>query len=889
MAYRKNPSASIPQQPYPKNFNTATVSDDTFKLLNILDSFHDFTGKRNNISLLTTGLVTGIFEGILNGNTPPGFKKYCNKSELEHEIFEEFVTNNSNITKFESLPLNGTVSKTGVKSLKGRYKYTAKDIENKKNAIIPISGKIAELYNIDVSKIVIVLDEGAMLNCSEEYTYLNSYAHWFDGGSGTACKYVPEKNKKILDQEVSVSKETNQLFYLDKITGNYNSNSKNYEGSLNFIDETDHPFSKGLQDENRGVGVVKTATLIKTNQTLTNTLWVGGDKWFDGIQQKILTHTPNNALDFVNKSCMFLMDIKRSGDALQIESCKANIQDKILIFVTIDKIAATIAVNKGIRTILTTIDKPTNDTVFAIKFATLLEPRGLYRTTHAVAKTLKRAPSQPLPPPIKLARTQDPNDIRMVLIEFLKNRIPDADDNSKLLPFIKSDVDMFVKHLKTYKHSKLPQFSAKQKTDIKDHVAIFTHHIDAYIKTPNYPTPIMKAYLEAIKSLTNKYIEEDNYISLFEHVYYYIYNICRIILAINGKEKGRGRTVTTETLNVLNNEDMPFIKNIIIAKYITHIFSGITDININWGSSPMSSIYIEYFLKLQEKRSTSITQADITNVDRLMINIETFIRSDDEFKELKKNLNILEFLKDSKIATDKLEMLCNSLPPNSHFTPVAALVAAQCDPHYLLKDILKRLLHITLSNIVDDVGMVDVNTSVQEGGFNSEHSPNKLLSDKQLQLIENLKKSYRDYTYNSTEQDLYNFMKLPFEVKHMIIQNSYDKERIIKHVFETFYTNSKFDKKELSVIRYCKKVLGVSLESSRRSGGNAFVLFRESVYFYPEYIDPVMCVYMKYKNSLLPVNIAYQELKLKSFSQKEKPTVARTLTYKGGIALINYL
>lgn len=93
---------------------------------------------------------------------------------------------------------------------------------------------------------------------------------------------------------------------------------------------------------------------IQDNKVENTKTWVIGNKWFNTQITEIHEQSSNDPVTFVNNSCMFLMDLKRAGDGLQIETAKHTVNGKAPIFITRDYIAATISANNGIRTILTT-------------------------------------------------------------------------------------------------------------------------------------------------------------------------------------------------------------------------------------------------------------------------------------------------------------------------------------------------------------------------------------------------------------------------------------------------------------------------------------------------------------------------------------------------------
>jgi hypothetical protein len=183
----------------------------------------------------------------------------------------------------------------------------------------------------------------------------------------------------------------------------------------------------------------------------------------------------------------------------------------------------------------------------------------------------------------------------------------------------------------------------------------------------------------------------------------------------------------------------------------------------------------------------------------------------------------------------------------------------------------------------------------------------KKTGGQQSSLIKRLKTPFENYDYKTK---LEGFMKHPFGVKEMIIKLCEPDVRkaILLDVFNKYYKSDSYDinvlKKELLILKETKKLIpqdhGIisggaykllrnteSLQKLRNNfkpdrinstvTGNqknlkeklkqeilkqeklkqtqklAFKLFVEYIDIFPEYIDPVMMIYMKYSNSPLPV------------------------------------
>jgi len=546
---------------------------------------------------------------------------------------------------------------------------------------------------------------------------------------------------------------------------------------------------------------------------------------------------------------MFLMDLKRAGDGLQIETAKHTIEGKIPIFVTLDLIAATISANKGIRTILTKVDNKTS-----LKYAHLLG--------HVSLQDMRA----PVIQEIIVRKQKVQPDLQKELNDLLHNITkPDYEGNI-------SNAAKFTKMLTAI----TPKFNDKQLIAVNDHFNIFFRSINTYM-TKN-TSNIMKTYLQHVIDLATKYIKDKDLFSLFGTLYINIFNIYDIIDNIrdaNTSQSKKYRMVLTKIQ-----------KDIIIANYINNIFKDNYELYKNIiGSpteirknelnyvviSPMGTIYMEYLLL-----NTNI-DAFTKDISDLATN---FLKESDCERMVEVNrktdkiypiiLNFINDTKDPNIRKRKLKKIVDNIPPGKDvsLTPIGAISSTEADPLIDLQDFKNRIFksHVTYMNAI-----VPLRSTETIGGNNMS-----------LQTIKN---SYTYYSYNSTLTDLYNFMKLPFQVKHMIIQYSEDKEKIIKHVFNTFYKSNDFKSKdielesELTVIKHCKKILNIPLEQPIKSSDNkAFLLFREILYFQPEYIDPFMLIYMTYSNSPVPPNIAFQSIPIKTPTPQSRPQSRQTPT-----------
>ena len=753
------------------------------KLLNALDSYHDFTGQRAKYvnNFIKHRLVKEVINSFLEDEKSKAmFNEIINTGGFEKKMYEKYVADNRNIIKIVELPLNKIIESTGGA---GENKKLKVDKKIKKDEDIDVFSDILKHYKIpekEASKLAIILDGGSF-GCRKKFknNYVESYASWFDRGNGKSdnSKRCNKNYKNFeLNEKIAVSKINNDLFYINEISGKYNKTGEK-DGYIKLNNEKisfSSPDQSGCKP-----AVEKYSDYINIIQKDKNIV-IKGEPWFTEQINKIYAYSEKDIKKAVNDSCMFLMDLKRAGDGMQIQSVKVMETEttKIPIFVTQDIMAATISAFKGFRTILTTIDKKRNTT--SSKYALLLAEYT------KLDEKKQGGDSQDAHTPLKY---------RSANIAEIKNCISD------------------------------------------------------YRKT--ITSNIMKEYLQYVINLTDKYKSP-----LFDDL---CSNICQII---------KLQTLTSSQ------------KNISIANYINNIFENNNDEEEMdyFIKSPVGAIYMEYLLNTSDIRTL---YNDIRNLKSL----KYLTRSDIEQMIGKTNkihpiiLNFLNDIKNPNILINNLQILKNNIPPGSHLTPFGPILENQQHPRTVLKDLYNRTLkdHVTYMNTI---------IPIKPGSSVSGRTKSSSLKTN----------SYTDYTYNPTNTDLYNFMKLPFQVKHMIIQYSKDKEKIIKHVFDTFYKSDDFKsddiKKEIAVIKHCKKILKVHLEKTIESSDNAFLLFREILYFQPEYIDPFMLIYMTYSNSPVPPNIAFQSIPItpqtspvpvaKAAPNIPRPTASRKLLLAGG-------
>jgi hypothetical protein len=869
---------------------------DIYRAISALDTLHDFAKPRNGKTQLDRVLVIGIIRSFLNKKQCEIFDKYSRtNNNHEEKLYENYVTNNSNIDILCKLQLNTqvTYSTTGG----GRTQRTADDKNKKTASMLPVLNRIAKYYNIQEDSIVIVKDDGVA--CLKDLLHVDSYAAWFDTNNLSVCKdNANNKDNFKLEVEASISKTTNDLFYIDRISGNYINNS--YSGLIEFGSKTPEKFSQDNQTNNKADMSVPTITnWINSLNENNKKPYEKGQDWFSEQIKYIYKSDGENA---TNNACMFLMDLKRAGDALQIASCSKVPNNKIPIFMTMDRIAATIAVNKGILTILTTQkNAPRGTNLSSIGYAILLKPAsGLSGNTNNIAPAPAPMP-MPMPAPAPMPAPKKPEATKVEVntkpldtaIErrnaLIKELLSDPSYTRKklIIGSLKTRSDE-IKSIqgKIEKSISSSDFTDTQTAYIKTHIQKFTLIIQRYIETvDNPPTNIMKEYLNFIIKLTNKYITDKNFDALFYNLYIDIYNIYIIIL--NNRADFNDTTKKFVVgLTSVSKDNFHFIINYIIAKYVENIFNnydyedeyGIID-NLSETKqntfmnkvvmSPITTIYIEYLLS-----KTQYTTEMIAKLRGDIIKISpTYVSQGDS--------EILIMITDTKISEKKVPTVILTFLKNATNSEQITHIDIAVNPREDLKNLYNRIYneHIKFMN-----NKIPLSNDITGGnGVKRNRESSEVYIGSNSKVIQDIKNSYINYKYKSHSDELCNFMKLPFEVKHMIIQYSSDKEKIIKDVFTKFYKDTSIilDEKEIETelrnIRYCKHVLNIELEKpiqrSTVRNNNAFLLFRESLYFYPEYIDPVMCIYMTYTNSFLPpmITMPISIKKLTEVSSPETP------------------
>lgn len=364
-AKRKAPSSvGIAKQQKAAPPKKTIISPETTMLLSALDSYHDFGNNvRGTSSIFTPELVkNNIADFIRNTNVKKTFNDFIdnkctingNNASIEQCIYDKYVKNNTDIYENPEII-----------SLNHGYTIYKDNIEEDKKDIINIFHHISEFYKIGVGqKIVIINDSGSRTGCREEFTYLISYASWFDGGG---CNDSENKNKKfIMDETLSIDKASNGLFFIDKIEGKINKSGK-AEGNIYYRTNNKEivtDFSETQNDKER-------PKVEKYKNYMDDKAYLSEIK------------VPANKM-------MYLMDLKRAGDSLQIISGLHEISTgEIPIFITSDYIAATISVNKGVRTILTTQQPRTDKNKHSLKEAIFLAPRYLLDESNILAMNLK--------------------------------------------------------------------------------------------------------------------------------------------------------------------------------------------------------------------------------------------------------------------------------------------------------------------------------------------------------------------------------------------------------------------------------------------------------------------------------------------------------------------
>ena len=895
------PQAGPSVAPPPAAFK---IDPDTICLLSALDSYHDFTSSRSELDKVMVGTLIKSFihsnpvvENEFKDFTNPNAK---NKKTLEQRVYEKYVLKNNTVLKKPKIQLN----KGGAIKITARNPSGEDDITN-------ITKEIKQHFSLEDNQPFIIIDDrGSQSGCRDEFNFLISYASWFDRGG---CKIdKPDKNVDLT--KIAIDKQS--LFYIDKIEGTLDA-GRFAKGNIYVPDIIQPiPFHEHQNDDDRPE-VNKYSTYISD---LNNT------NFFKKNLSKIT--------DDKNKQ-MFLMDLKRAGDGLQIVSGENMINGKYApIFVTSDIIAATISVNKGIRTILTSKDhKRLSGNVHAIKYATMLVPCYLLQKD-VLEKLLKESTNSYLKS-YKQDQEKEWNDVIADYCKELEKNLRDIRESQNIKHF-KTKIDNFYTFI-----SKTEYQYEKIKNQIQSHIALnqsvypdndleetdfvpfnteFTSFhekveskkleiptiingkfiqffkqsidtVDNFCQEKNYSV-MMKKYLSYITNLIkNPNINDDYDYSLIPKLYDNINNICD---AINKKDAFTKKLFNKTVLN--QSQITPDIKqlviNIKIAKILYKLFIAdekykeimgydSSTIANNHIKSPIGVIYMEYLLKLKNSEEIKTVIKIIGLLIPLVLEESEANRLIDNTTEKDKYLPtaLKNYLskKTQEVNPTPLRVSNTQFPTEKAALIIKESTYANKLPGYSdLLDFYTRIVHTHNTYMGIQPNLVS-----KGGGLGKRpRSSEKSIDKKYTSLI----RPFVEYKFDTLD----NFIKLPFIVKEMIIKlcGAEVKENILRCIFLKYYNSEVYDnlavKRELRIIQNTNNFLEVrpfvklvSLRNySKIHNQNAFKLFKEYIYIYPEYMDPVMMMYMKYSNSPLPVDsLTIEREEVKKLSVKPPITL----------------
>ena len=908
------------------------LTDKDTKLLNIIDSYHDFgSGTRVKDKAIRHAVGNIIFNYIKKDNLSIDFNLLTTTTgtTLEHNIYKKYVEENDDIEMPDEILLHDGTKKISI----------LKDIEN--NFCIP---------ETDKAKIHIIDDRGSYTGCdtaSGFRKFILSYASWFDNGG---CNNKPV-TYEILDGEIKME-HPNEMFYIKSISGGLDgvTATSNAKGKIELPNNTTAiEFNQSANDDDRP-SVPKYASYMDKNS-------------------KTFLKAFKNITNYDNK-IMFLMDLKRAGDGLQIKSAKTVVPAiAIPIFVTSDIIAATIAVNNNIRTVLTTKDPDIQGTnAHSLKYAQVLLPKFL-GDSEKLAKMNKDALNNYIVKNASEWKAYGISELKLLdaiktklnehITTLIKQTIINNHNTDALIKNVVEQIketNSFKKRIRNYykrtdirinkdierrekegysapipirdtdlkpfreefnnkatglfaKIDEALQFSNDALlTQLKTHLDTYTRKIEKYKSESG--SKILNQYLKYIVKLTNHYVQTKNLATLFNQIYKQLINICTVI------EKNIASVTTTNNpynsranpqfLQTISPKNKVLCKNLIIAKYIEIIFvrnedrynEYIGDFDENHVIiSPIGMVFMEFLLKNKDIRTTMKTTVtdDIITLHELREIDSSKLKYLVQFKSPNDGF-VHEFVKKILDPPSKSQVPANVLSESNHNNfseKIAASLITQDKPELQL--FYERLL-VQYVTYMEEPSIAD--TTI--GGEKRHRS---------VEIVEKLKKLFRKASPSIEEPfknykftSLSKFMKLPFGIKELIIKLSPQRDIILRAIFIQFYNSKTYEpteiKKELAILQKCKILLSdTSITGGKAKPSNskkttvlfgkiqkpkmkmpimnqiiqkmkkihseeAFVLFKEYMYFYPELIDPLMAIYMKYSKSPLPVYGLTEDIKL---------------------------
>jgi hypothetical protein len=801
-------------------------------LLSAIDSYHDFGNTDRTQSSLKT-YIKNLLDNFLKENeVDVEFEKLTsNYNAMNKDVYDRYVIQDKDIYESQEYPLN-----TG-KNLKG----TTEDEH------IDILDKILKFFQLTEDQVCIIRDRSSIAGCRKEFEgkFINSYASWFDN---SAC------NKAIIvANDIKLEKETKNLFLIDAIEGSHD--GKKAKGDV-LYKNTKYPFGEAesvLRPE-----VSTYATYMNTENTI-----------FD-------THFKSLIGKNTDTKSLLLLDLKRSADGLQIASgmtpytLGAKGTSIYPVFITGDTIAATIAVNKGVRTVLTKQDpSKVNGNPHSLKKAvflvhkTLLDDDYIKELDKIALDDYKKNLTirvEELKEEIKNTHREKLTELFEKLKEFL-----DADSKNVLKSFESFKVYYKSNYLK-YLENNINYYKNKldMEKNFKKDSTVKNKHIDYMIAIPGYtyiinllnepiifPNEILKKietifkkyinlktnyFSEIIKyakhpdcpaklsslihysiNLAYGYLYNDNIIDLLFHLYIPFFNMDKIITNASNSNK-----YTLGTMIQLANEgclyDIFVFNTDKYTELITNEFIKENNIII----SPIGVVFMDYLL----------TNETFINDKRRTVDIVTTV--------LKKKTAVDNLLKDHLVIINK------------HSTIERLIKYGHCTNH--VNDLVNKYLYENPSQT-----NINLLTEFADKVFNQYlnfMAPFYYYKKPQAQPL--FSNQEGGNTPPSRTSSLKKFMNLSFneKIKHLI--HSKDTQ-LLEKLYDTYY---KTDKKQHSLrkeLEYIQTINSIIIDDYKKSVPNSknigFELFKESLFLYPQLIDPSFAIELAYFNKLLKPNI----------------------------------
>lgn len=284
-----------------------TINKDNTLILSCLDTVHDFVPASR--STLGKPLVNNI---ILKFLTPPNFGGFTNIQR----VITSFIHRSSSPSNIEHIEYKTITNKSIHKKDTNKYKGTPQIVKSAKHYLSKSTGNH------------FIIDKGARTGCNTT-PIKNTFASWFDNA---ACKTTT-----LSTSNAKLSKTNGELLFINQIT--------KCTTPSECISITIHNIQLDIIEKDLRPAVVPYSQIISD---LISTIKPTLPQTLISLKQKLI-----QKFGRINKDdmSMLLMDLKRAGDSLQIATV-----DKDDFFVTGDYMAATIALHKQKRVLLTTIE-----------------------------------------------------------------------------------------------------------------------------------------------------------------------------------------------------------------------------------------------------------------------------------------------------------------------------------------------------------------------------------------------------------------------------------------------------------------------------------------------------------------------------------------------------